>query len=68
MANIVPNGSLITRYPSLVQLDAWNWEDAACKNDRHSFISAIIVVQTIRRTATNATSETLKKNMDRVDR
>ncbi len=32
-ANIVPRGSLLTGSSSLVQFDAWNWEDAAYKTD-----------------------------------
>ena len=30
-ANIIPNGGLISGSSSVVQLDAWNWEDAAYK-------------------------------------
>jgi imidazolonepropionase-like amidohydrolase len=33
MANIVPEGSLLAGTSSVVQLDAWNWEDAAYKTD-----------------------------------
>ena len=33
LANIVPEGSLLTGSSSVVQLDAWNWEDAAYKTD-----------------------------------
>jgi hypothetical protein len=33
MANIVPQGSMIAGSSSVVQLDAWNWEDAAVKTD-----------------------------------
>lgn len=33
LANIVPLGSLIAGSSSVVQLDAWNWEDAAYKTD-----------------------------------
>jgi len=33
MANIVPEGSALTGSSSTVQLDAWNWEDAAVKTD-----------------------------------
>ncbi|MBL7750767.1 MAG: amidohydrolase, partial [Chitinophagaceae bacterium] len=29
LSNVVPGGSLITGSSSVVQLDAWNWEDAA---------------------------------------
>jgi imidazolonepropionase-like amidohydrolase len=33
LANIVPEGGLISGSSSVVQLDAWNWEDAAYKTD-----------------------------------
>ena len=32
-ANVVPQGSLLAGSSSVVQLDAWNWEDAAYKPD-----------------------------------
>lgn len=32
-ANIVPEGSLLAGSSSVVQLDAWNWDDAAIKTD-----------------------------------
>lgn len=33
LANIVPSGGIISGSSSVVQLDAWNWEDAAYKTD-----------------------------------
>lgn len=33
MAHVVPQGGLLTGTSSLVQLDAWNWEDAAYAQD-----------------------------------
>ena len=33
MAEIVPRGGIISGTSSVVQLDAWNWEDAAYKTD-----------------------------------
>jgi imidazolonepropionase-like amidohydrolase len=33
LANIVPQGGLISGSSSVVQLDAWNWEDAAYKQE-----------------------------------
>ena len=33
LANIVPQGGIISGASSVVQLDAWNWEDAAYKTD-----------------------------------
>ncbi|HYE53540.1 MAG TPA: amidohydrolase family protein [Chitinophagaceae bacterium] len=33
LANVVPEGGLLSGTSSVVQLDAWNWEDAAYKTD-----------------------------------
>lgn len=33
LANVVPQGSFVAGSSSVVQLDAWNWEDAAVKTD-----------------------------------
>lgn len=33
LANIVPEGTLLAGSSSVVQLDAWNWQDAAYKTD-----------------------------------
>ncbi len=33
LANIVPQGNLVSGSSSVVQLDAWNWEDAAYNTD-----------------------------------
>ncbi|MEJ7911975.1 MAG: amidohydrolase, partial [Chitinophagaceae bacterium] len=33
LANVVPQGGLLSGASSIVQLDAWNWEDAAYKTD-----------------------------------
>lgn len=33
IANVVPQGSFVAGQSSVVQLDAWNWEDAAYKQD-----------------------------------
>jgi imidazolonepropionase-like amidohydrolase len=33
LANIVPEGGMLSGQSSVVQLDAWNWEDAAYKTD-----------------------------------
>jgi len=33
LANVVPQGGIISGSSSVVQLDAWNWEDAAYKMD-----------------------------------
>ena len=33
LANVIPSGGIISGSSSVVQLDAWNWEDAAYKPD-----------------------------------
>jgi len=33
LANVVPQGGILSGASSVVQLDAWNWEDAAYKTD-----------------------------------
>ena len=33
IANVIPDGGVISGSSSVVQLDAWNWEDAAYKTD-----------------------------------
>lgn len=33
LANIIPNGGIISGASSVMQLDAWNWEDAVYKKD-----------------------------------
>ena len=33
LANVIPDGGTISGSSSMVQLDAWNWEDAAYKTD-----------------------------------
>lgn len=44
LANIVPQGSLIAGSSSVVQLDAWNWQDAAYKTDEgmHLYMPSLI--------------------------
>src|SRR5687767_7153514 len=44
LANIVPEGGLLSGASSIVQLDAWNWEDAAYKTDAgiHFYMPALI--------------------------
>jgi imidazolonepropionase-like amidohydrolase len=44
LANIVPQGGLISGSSSVVQLDAWDWEDAAYKADAgiHFYMPSLI--------------------------
>ncbi len=44
LAHVVPQGGLVTGSSSVVQLDAWNWEDAAYKTDNgiHFFMPRLM--------------------------
>lgn len=43
-ANVIPQGSFLAGSSSVVQLDAWNWEDAAVKTDAgmHLFMPSLM--------------------------
>ncbi|MEI9943651.1 MAG: amidohydrolase family protein [Chitinophagaceae bacterium] len=44
MANIIPEGSLLAGSSSVVQLDAWTWDDAAYKTDEgiHLYMPSLL--------------------------
>lgn len=44
LANVVPQGSFVAGQSSVVQLDAWNWEDASYKMDGglHIYMPALL--------------------------
>lgn len=44
LANVVPQGSLLAGSSSVVQLDAWNWQDAAYQTDAgmHLYMPALM--------------------------
>lgn len=50
-ANIIPQGSFLAGSSSVVQLDAWNWEDAAIKTDAgmHLFMPSLLARPTMGR-------------------
>ena len=37
LAQVIPNGGIISGQPSVMQLDAWNWEDVVVKADEGIF-------------------------------
>lgn len=39
MAQVIPNGGMISGQSSIVQLDAWNWEDAVIRADEGIFLN-----------------------------
>ena len=44
LAHIVPSGGTISGTSSVVQLDAWNWEDAAYKTDNGIHLNMPLLV------------------------
>ncbi|RYY38800.1 MAG: amidohydrolase [Chitinophagaceae bacterium] len=49
LAHVVPQGGWISGNSSVVQLDAWNWEDAAYKTDNGIFITMPALIARPRR-------------------
>lgn len=39
MAQVIPSGGIISGQSSVMQLDAWNWEDAVIKSDEGIFLT-----------------------------
>ena len=70
LAAVVPQGSLITGTSSIVQLDAWNWEDAAYKLDNGIHVEMpSLFVNPARNNAANpnAAAERLKTSYDKIE-
>lgn len=73
LANIVPEGGLISGSSSVVQLDAWNWEDAAYKMDGgiHFYMPALLsrppAGRAALRSPEQAPEDPIKMGLDRVD-
>ncbi len=49
LANVEPQGSLLTGSSSVVQLDAWNWEDAVYQADNGMHLNIPRMIQPFRR-------------------
>lgn len=68
LANIVPQGGAISGTSSVVQLDAWNWEDAAYKADNgihFNMPSLIAVPEQFRRPGAN--DDRVKQSLDKIE-
>ena len=64
LANIVPNGGLISGSSSVMQLDGWNWEDAVYKKDNGIHFRMPSLVPTSKE---NDASEVLKNAYAQID-
>ena len=73
LANIVPEGGLISGSSSVVQLDAWKWEDAAYKMDGgiHFYMPALLSRPPASRAALRSPEQVpedpVKMGLDKVD-
>lgn len=69
LANIVPQGGLVAGRSSVVQLDAWNWEDAAYKMDAglHVYLPLLMPRPSFIPAAANA-PDPVKAGLDAIDR
>jgi imidazolonepropionase-like amidohydrolase len=73
LANVVPQGQVISGSSSVVQLDAWNWEDAAYKMDgnMHLFMPNLLVrpdpFAEFRQTPPTPPAEQLKRSLEKIE-
>lgn len=72
LANIVPQGRLLMGSSSVVQLDAWNWEDAVIRTDAgiHFNMPSLInrpVPGFFGREGSALDNETLRRNQSQID-
>ncbi len=72
LANIVPEGSLLSGSSSVVQLDAWNWEDAAYAMDNglHLYMPSLLPPPPggLRGRQQSADKDPVKEGLEKVDR
>ena len=66
LANVVPSGGNISGSSSVVQLDAWNWEDAAYKIDNGIHYNMPLLTTTPSRSGSSQ-DEILKNGQERVE-
>jgi imidazolonepropionase-like amidohydrolase len=64
LANVVPDGDLLTGTSSVMQLDGWNWEDAVYKADIGVHFRMPSLIPT---SADNSAGEALKKAYEQID-
>ncbi len=70
LAQIVPQGGTISGQSSVVQLDAWNWEDAAYKTDEgiHLNWPRMFVIKSDAPGAEDTQRENMNKALNNIDR
>ena len=71
LANIAPQGSFLAGSSSVVQLDAWNWEDAAYKTDAgfHFYMPSLLPLPQFGGfSASQAQGDNVKLGLEKIDR
>ena len=68
-ANVVPQGSLIAGSSSVVQFDAWNWEDAVYKEDNgiHFYMPSLLARPRRFRFGGASNSDPLKEGLEKIE-
>ncbi len=64
LANVVPNGGILSGTSSIMQLDGWNWEDAVYKMDNGIHFRMPSLIPT---SADNSASDASKKAYEQID-
>jgi imidazolonepropionase-like amidohydrolase len=69
LAQVTPEGGIISGVSSVVQLDAWNWEDAAYKTDNalHFNMPSLLPLSTGGRGPATPTADRLKAAMEQIE-
>lgn len=67
LAHVVPQGSLISGSSSVVQFDAWNFEDAAYKTDNGIHFYMPSLLNRPNRFGGNAQNDPVKQAMDKIE-
>jgi hypothetical protein len=70
LANVVPQGTLIAGSSSVVQLDAWTWEDAAYKTDGgiHFYMPSLLPPPPFAVNSQRSTTDPVKEGLEKIDR
>lgn len=66
LAHIVPRGGSISGTSSVLQLDAWNWEDAAYKVDNGIHLNMPVLINRVRRPGSDQ-PDPVKRGLEKIE-
>ncbi|MBO9618176.1 MAG: amidohydrolase family protein [Niabella sp.] len=67
LANVIPNGRFLTGSSSVVQLDAWTWEDALYKADNGMVLNMPELIKPLRSYGPAPATDPVKEGMKKVE-